>query len=467
MLEIYITHHEEMNSTKETSSVAGKSKQGGETQTERPQVQYLGIDRPWVEASIWTENMLMALENGVRGGKWFSLIDKVAKPKNLHSAWEKVRKNKGAAGVDQITIGKFEAKKIQYLAEIKVALEKEKYLPSAIRRKEIPKGGGKMRPLGIPVVKDRVVQAAIKHAIEPIFEKEFLQMSYGFRPGRGAKDALREVDKAIKEGYVWVMDADIQGYFDNIPHDMLMEKVERRISDGKLLKIIELFLKAKIMDEMNEWVPDKGTPQGGVLSPLLANIYLHDLDVVMAKAGFKMFRYADDFVVLTKDERSAREAYELVKAWTTEHGLTMHPDKTHIGNCMIEGQGFEFLGYRFESGKRQVRKKSMDKFKDKIRERTKRTCGMSLEKVIAGLNPVLKGWFEYFKHVHCWTFTSLDAWIRRRLRAILRQHEKRPGRGRTLKDHMRWPNKFFKAKNLFSLNDAWILNLHQSRSGNR
>jgi RNA-directed DNA polymerase len=259
----------------------------------------------------------------------------------------------------------------------------------------------------------------------------------------------------------------VQGYFDNIPHNKLMEKVERRISDGKLLRIIESYLTATIMEEMNEWVPDKGTPQGGVLSPLLANIYLHDLDVLMTHAGFKMFRYADDFVILTKNEESARQALELVRVWTSEHGLTMHPDKTHIGNCMIEGQGFEFLGYRFENGKRQVRKKSLDKFKDKVREKTKRAGGKSLNMVIESLNPMLRGWFEYFKHAHEWTFERLDGWIRRRLRAILRAQQKRPGRGKTLNDHMKWPNNFFKVKGLFSLKDAWICSLHQSRCGNR
>lgn len=465
MLKINI-RNKDMENTKGTPLVAEKPIQG-EERKDKPQENPLRAKWPWIEASIWTDNMLMALESGVKGRKWFSLIDKVRKPSNLYNAWENVRKNKGAAGVDKITIDIFDKKRMQYLDEIKSDLERDTYIPLPIRRKYIPKGGGKMRPLGIPTVKDRIVQAAIKQAIEPIFEKEFLDMSFGFRPGKGAKDALREVDKAIKEGYVWVMDADIQGYFDNIPHDMLMEKVERRISDGKLLKIITSFLEAKIMEEMNEWIPDKGTPQGGVLSPLLANIYLHDLDVVMSNADFKMFRYADDFVILTKDEMSARKALELVKAWTSQHGLTMHPDKTHIGNCMIQGQGFEFLGYRFENGKRQVRKKSMDKLKDKIRENTRRTCGKSLAMVIESINPTLKGWFGYFKHANKRTFESLDGWIRRRLRAILRKQEKRPGRGRTLSDHKKWPNSFFKEKNLFSLQNAWILALHQSRCGNQ
>lgn len=421
----------------------------------------------WAEASIWTDNMLTALENGVKGGKWFSLIDKIYGTINLVGAWEKVRANKGAAGIDRVTVEKFGERLGHYLQEIQEDIKVRRYRPLAVRRRYISKGKGKMRPLGIPIVKDRVVQAAVKQAIEPIFEKEFVDMSYGFRPGRGAKDALKAVDEAIKEGYVWVVDADIQGYFDAISHELLMERVERRISDGRVLELIQSFLKANIMEEMNEWTPDRGTPQGGVLSPLLANIYLHDLDILMTEKGYKMFRYADDFVILTRDQASAGQALGIVKQWTEQNELTLHPEKTHIGNCMIEGQGFEFLGYRFESGNRTVRKKSMDKLKDAVRVKTKRTCGISIEMVIAGLNPMLRGWFEYFKHAHKWTFESLDGWIRRRLRTILRQHEKRPGRGRTLGDHMRWPNKYFKVKGLFSLKDAWSVSLCQSRCGNR
>jgi RNA-directed DNA polymerase len=420
----------------------------------------------FAETSIWSDNMLMALENGVKGDKWFSLIDKVYKRANLESAWKRVLKNKGAAGVDNITVTKFNKSAQKYILEIQEELKTGTYKPHAVKRVYIPKGGDKKkkRPLGIPVARDRLVQAAIKQAIEPIFEKEFLDMSYGFRPGKGAKDALREVDKAIKEGYIWVVDADIQGYFDAIPHDNLMRKVEEKISDGKLLSIIKSFLVAKIMEEMKGWIPDKGTPQGGVLSPLLANIYLHDLDVLITKAGIKMFRYADDYVALTKDENTARRALEMIRVWTLANGLTLHPEKTHVGNCTRKGEGFEFLGYRFECGTKQVRKKSLDKMKDKVREYTKRTCGVSMEMVATRLNPVLKGWFGYFKHAHKWTFTRLDGWIRRRLRAILRRQEKRPGRGKTYDDHKRWPNEYFRKLGIFSLEKAYVIaKANQSR----
>jgi len=445
-----------------------KSKQEAETRFKEPSREILELRQrwKWVERSIWTDKMLTALENGVKGGKWFSLIDKIVNEVNLYGAWERVSRNKGAAGIDKISIEKFNEKATFYLNEIKDQILSQTFTPNAVKRVYIPKGDGKTRPLGIPTVKDRVVQAAIKQAIEPIFEKEFLDMSYGFRPGRGAKDALRAVDNALKEGYTWVVDADIQGYFDNIPHDKLMKKVESKISDSKVLNLIESFLKANIMEEMNSWTPTQGTPQGGVLSPLLANIYLHDLDVLMTKKGFRMFRYADDFVILTQDESSAKQALEIIRTWVDEHGLTLHPEKTHLGNCALKGQGFEFLGYRFENGYRFVRKKSMKKLKGAIHDKTKRTCGMSLQMVIKRINPTLKGWFEYFKQAHKTTFADIDGHIRRRLRAILRAQEKRPGMGWTHDDHKKWPNKFFREVGLFSLEQAHAHFLSQSRCGN-
>lgn len=409
----------------------------------------------WVEASVWTDNMLTALESGVKGGKWFSLIDKIYKPKALHAAWRRVKANGGAAGVDRVSIRKFNLQAERHLLQLSKEIATGTFRPSGVKRVYIPKGQGKTRPLGIPVVRDRIVQGAIKQAIEPIFEKEFLNMSYGFRPGKGAKDALRQVDETIKAGYTWVVDADLQSYFDTIPHDRLMDKVEEKVADTRVLTMIRAFLEAKIMEEMGEWKPDRGTPQGGVLSPVLANIYLHDLDVLITQKGYKMVRYADDFVILTQSEESAKQALELVRTWTMQNGLELHPDKTHVGNCMIAGQGFEFLGYRFEGGRRQVRKKSMDKFKDKVRELTKRTCGIAITTVIARLKPILRGWYNYFKHAHHWTFGSIDGWIRRRLRSILRQQQKRPGRGRTKQDHIKWPNTYFANLGLYSMLQAW------------
>jgi RNA-directed DNA polymerase len=401
--------------------------------------------------------MLAALENGVQGGKWFSLIDKVYRAETLRAAWQRVKANGGAAGVDRQSVERFAARGEMYLEELSTALKKGTYRPQPVRRVEIPKGGGKFRPLGIPVVKDRIVQTALKFVLEPIFEREFLQMSYGFRPGLGCKDALREVDGLLKDGYTFVVDADLKSYFDTIPYAQLLERVEERVSDGRVLELIEAFLRQDIVREMERWTPTGGTPQGAVISPLLANLYLHPLDCQMQQQGYRMVRYADDFVVLCKSGEKAQAALEEVRSWVEQNGLSLNVDKTHVGDCRQEGQGFEFLGYRFEGGRRWVRKKSLKAFQDRIRMRTKRTRGESLAKIIAQLNPTLRGWFNYFKHAHPVTFRWMDAFVRRRLRAILRKQEKRPAMGICRDDHQRWPNTFFAAQGLFTMHAAWKL----------
>jgi RNA-directed DNA polymerase len=395
--------------------------------------------------------MMAALDNGVKGGKWFSLIDKAIRPATLEIAWRKVAANDGAGGVDGLSIERFTARSELYLRELGESLRERRYRPSPVKRVEIPKGDGKTRPLGIPTVKDRIVQTALKMTIEPVFEVEFREGSYGFRPGRGCKDALREVDRLVKEGYTHVVDADLKSYFDSIPHERLMARVEEKISDGAILSLIEGFLGQDIMTEMAAWRPTAGTPQGAVLSPLLANLYLHPLDLLMEARGRKMVRYADDFVILCRTEEEARAALSETEAWTAANGLLLHPDKTRIGDCRQWGQGFEFLGYRFEAGRRFVRKKSLKAFRAKVRERTKRTRGDALARIVADLTPMLRGWFEYFKHAAPSQFKTLDGFIRRRLRAILRKQEKRPGFGRCLNDQQRWPNAFFANLGLFTL----------------
>jgi len=440
------------STTKQSESqapvVPERATQGAETR---------GRDWSWVEASVWSERMLAALENGVQGGKWFSLIDKVYRAETLRAAWQRVKANGGAAGVDRQSVERFAARGEMYLEELSTALKKGTYRPQPVRRVEIPKGGGKFRPLGIPVVKDRIVQTALKFVLEPIFEREFLQMSYGFRPGLGCKDALREVEGLLKDGYTFVVDADLKSYFDTIPYAQLLERVEERVSDGRVLELIEAFLKQDIVREMERWTPTGGTPQGAVISPLLANLYLHPLDCQMQQQGYRMVRYADDFVVLCKSGEKAQAALEEVRSWVEQNGLSLNVDKTHVGDCRQEGQGFEFLGYRFEGGRRWVRKKSLKAFQDRIRMRTKRTRGESLAKIIAQLNPTLRGWFNYFKHAHPVTFRWMDAFVRRRLRAILRKQEKRPGMGICRDDHQRWPNTFFAAQGLFTMHAAWKL----------
>jgi len=429
-------------------AVPEKAKQGADPQPR---------DWSWVEATIWTERMLAALDNGVKGSKWFSLIDKVMRAETLRLAWEKVARNKGAAGVDGQSVEKFAARAADYLGELEVALKNGTYRPQAVKRVEIPKGAGQTRPLGIPAVKDRIVQTALKRVIEPIFEREFHDTSYGFRPGRGCKDALREVDRLIKEGYTHVVDADLKSYFDSIPHVRLLERVEERISDGRILDLIRAYLAQDIIHGLERWTPPGGTPQGAVISPLLANIYLHPLDGLMQVKGFWMVRYADDFVILCRTAEEARVALDEVRVWTEENGLTLHPDKTHIGDCRLPGQGFDFLGYHFEAGQRWVRKKSLKALKDRLRAKTKRTRGVSLQSIIGEINPTLKGWFGYFKHAHPLEHKRLDGFIRRRLRALLRKQEKRPGFGRCQADHVRWPNAFFAVQGLFTLTGAHAL----------
>jgi RNA-directed DNA polymerase len=415
--------------------------------------------------------MVSALVNGVKGGKWYSLMDKLIRPATLEAAWRKVARNHGAAGVDGQSIERFAVQAERYLQELQAVLKEGSYRPCPVKRVEIPKGDGRTRPLGIPTVKslpqakagDRIVQTALKMVIEPIFEVQFRPGSYGFRPGRSCKDALREVDRLLKAGFTWVVDADLKSYFDTIPHDRLMTLVASAISDGAVLSLVESFLQQDIMKDMARWTPTTGTPQepapglnrGAVISPLLANLYLHPLDLLMEESGCRMVRYADDFVILCRTEEEALTALRQVEAWVAANGLTLHPDKTWVGDSRQPGQGFDFLGYRFEAGRRLVRKKSLKALRDKVRGMTSRSRGDSLERIITDLNPMLRGWFGYFQHATPALFGVLDGFVRRRLRAILRKQEKRPGIGRCQADHRRWPNAFFAAQGLFTLQAAF------------
>ena len=403
----------------------------------------------WTEQSVWTDRMLTALETGVKGGRWHSLIDKVYDEANLFWSFTKVAQNKGAAGVDHVTIDQFAKGLAPRLKRLTKTLAEGSYQPHEVRRVWIDKPGtNEKRPLGIPTVRDRVVQTALRNVIEPIFERDFAEHSYGFRPGRGCKDALRRVDQLIKTGYRYVVDADLKSYFDTIPHEGLLELVSRKISDSRVLALIALFLKQGVMDGLDRWTPNEGSPQGAVISPLLSNIYLDPLDHLMAGAGFQMVRYADDFVILCRDRDTAERALQRVREWTASAGLTLHPEKTVIVDA--EQEGFDFLGYHFQSEQRWPRKKSLRKLKDTIRAKTKRANGHSLETIINDVNRTLRGWFEYFKHSHRYTFSALDGWIRMRLRSILRKRLGLKGRGRG-RDHHRWPNAFFARAGLFSL----------------
>jgi RNA-directed DNA polymerase len=408
----------------------------------------------WTAPAVWTERMLEALEKGVKGGIWFSLIDKVYSMRNLRAAFEKVRANRGAAGVDHQTIEMFETNLETNLKRLSEELAEGRYSPQALRRHWIPKpGSSEKRPLGIPVVRDRVAETALRHVLEPIFERDFAEHSYGFRPGRGCKDALRRVCQLLKAGYTWVVDADLQRYFDTIPHDKLLGEVKRKVADSRVLDLVEAMLKQGVMDGLAYWEPREGTPQGAVISPLLSNIYLDPLDHEMASRGYEMVRYADDLVILCRSEAEARRALADLQEWTANAGLRLHPEKTKIVDATQRG-GFDFLGYHFERGYRWPRSKSVAKLRATIRSKTGRNQGKSLKVIIETVNQTLRGWFEYFKHSHRPTFPPLDQWIRMRLRSILRRRRKGKGRARG-HDHVRWPNAFFAERGLFSLSGAY------------
>ena len=428
------------------STVSEKTRQ--ETETQSP------YKWQWVEAAVWTERMLTALVNGVKGGKWFSLMDKIYAERTLHRAWQRVKSNKGAAGIDRISIERFEGQAVQYLQELQQQLKAGTYQPQAVKRVNIPKAGGGTRPLGIPTVKDRVVQMAIKLVIEPIFEQTFRDSSHGFRPERGCKDALREVDTWLKAGYNWVVDADIKGYFDNISHELMMNKVEHYIADKAVLSLLNAYLKQDIMIDGESWKANKGTPQGAVLSPLLANIYLNELDYLIGEK-YRMVRYADDFIILTTSEADAEQALLEVRQWMGKHHLELHPEKTKIVNETDDPNGFDFLGYTFKRGMRLVRKKSYMAMRDKIRLYTRRSQGTGITTVIEKLNPILRGWFNYFKHVKNSELKAMDGFVRRRLRSILRKYQKKGGgTGRNVLDHQHWTNAYFASMGLFTMYEA-------------
>ena len=418
----------------------------------------------WVETEVWTERMLATLETGIEGGKWFRLIDKVWSPKNLASALEKVVAKGGSAGIDKQSARQIEVHKDQTIRELEQELRASQYQPQAVKRVWIPKpGSNEKRPLGVPTLRDRIVQGALLQVIEPIYERDFALPSYGFRPGKGCKDALRRVDELLKGGSHWVVDADLKAYFDTIPQERLMDRVREKIADGRVLMLLEQMLQAGVMDSVKGWQPtEQGTPQGAVVSPLLSNIYLDGLDWQMAKGGFEMVRYADDFIVLCSSQQQAQEALERVRRWVEENGLSLHPIKTRLVDAS-QGGGFDFLGYHFERGMKWPRKKSMDKLKDTIRSKTRRTDGRSLKAICEDLNRTLRGWFGYFKHSKANVFESVDGYTRGRLRSILRKRVAKSGRGRG-SDHHRWPNAYFSTMGLFSLRQAHQVACQSSRS---
>lgn len=380
-----------------------------------------------------------------RKRKWYSLIDKVYALPNLQRAWQQVLDNGGAAGADGMTLGKFRENVEERLEQLSADLHNKTYRPKPVRRVYIPKAGGGQRPLGIPSVRDRIVQHALLQVLGPLFEAKFSSRSHGFRPGRGCATALWVVDRAVKHGYEWVVDADIEAFFDSVDHGKLIAALGEEIADGSVLNLITRILKAGVcLPETSQVEPTElGTPQGGPLSPLLANVYLHGFDERLAQAGYGLVRYADDFVVFARSEGEATAALGLAReVLEGELGLTLHPEKTRVVSVI---QGFEFLGFRYfrdpktEQLRKEVSRMSARRFREAIRQHTPRLKNQRkpkrrtlkaarlgknqrLREMLRRLNRYLRGWHWYFKAV--WSpyetpFRNFDMFVRRRLRTAI------------------------------------------------
>jgi group II intron reverse transcriptase/maturase len=359
-------------------------------------------------------------EKAVKKRKWYSLYDKVYAPKNLEWAWEKVRSNKGAGGIDRQSIADFEKGKEQHLRELHRLLKEKRYKPLSLRRVYIPKGNGEKRPLGIPAIRDRVVQQALLNILEPIFEPTFHEHSYGFRPNRSTHTALGHVVTSMQEGKEWVLEIDIRKYFDTVDHELLLDAVNEEVSDGSVLLLTRMFLKSGVMEEGVGWTAtEEGTPQGGVISPLLANIYLNRFDWEMAKRGHDMVRYADDGVVLCASREEAERALaDVRKMLEGKLHLQLHPEKTRI---VYHKEGsFDFVGFLVHRRYLWPRIKTLTRFKEKVRLATRRQQGRNVQEVIRLLNPILRGFGNYYRQTNAkGLFQKLDEWIRMRLRCFM------------------------------------------------
>jgi len=362
----------------------------------------------------------------MRAQKAHSLISQVYDPRNLTRAWEKVKENKGAGGVDGMTIARFEQERDHYLAVLHVKLKDGSYRPRPVLRVEIDKPGSTAkRPLGIPTVMDRVCQQALVQILEPIFEPTFSEVSFGFRPGRSTHMAMRRIWKQLQAGSTWVVDADIVDFFGTLSHDVLVDRVADRVADGKVLGLVRQMLTAGVLQDGRFEPTVAGTPQGGVASPLLSNIYLHVFDEKMVQAGFALTRYADDWLAVCCSRQEAERALASARAALEELGLRLHPDKTRIVHIT---QGFEFLGYKIGRGKGLDYKtgkpslyaipsdRSIRRFKDKVRAVTNRRNPKTLEAMLDELNPVVRGWGTYYQRAHVrGLFHRLNGWIVRRV----------------------------------------------------
>jgi len=363
----------------------------------------------------------------------------------MRRAFQAVKRNRGAAGVDKVDIRSFEANLDDNLAALMFDLKhKGCYHAAPLRRAYIPKGEGKLRPLGIPTVRDRVAQEVVHSLLEPVFEPHFSECLFGFRPGRNAHQAIEAVLAAHRARYRWVVDADIQAFFDNIPHDLIINRVAERVADGNILRILREFLSAGVTEDFSLHPTLSGTPQGGVISPLLANIVLDILDQRLTQSGLRFVRYADDFVVLCRSHAQAKQALDFVdNVLRCELGLSLSPTKTKITTFQ---KGFDFLGFHLTRRRASIRLKSIEKFKERVRALTVRCHNFSQE-TIQALNRVLIGYARYFAAPFATVrnqFALLDHWIRARLRAM---KFKRISRG----DNRRWLSKRLSRMGLVSL----------------
>ena len=367
--------------------------------------------------------------------KVHSLIDKVYKRKNLEMAWEKVKENRGSGGVDGQTLDAFEAQLNQQLDRLHRELKEDTYHPLPVRQHPIQKRDkpGEYRILGIPAVYDRVCQQALLNRLEPIFEPIFDDASFGYRRGRSTKDALRRVWKEIIGGSEWIVDADLRDFFGSVDHEKLLTLVAQRVADGRVLCLIKAMLKAGSYGQGQLFPTERGTPQGGVVSPLLSNILLTPFDREMRLRGYQLTRYADDWVITCKSAAEARAAVEAARRILKQLGVELHPQKTRIVHVRY---GFEFLGYKIKRGYKKLRlpegkirsgtragalyaypkAKSISRFMDQVRKRTRRNVPLTAQELIENLNPLIRGWGEYYKRAHVRTlFHRLDGWIRRRI----------------------------------------------------
>src|SRR6516225_8583193 len=367
--------------------------------------------------------------------KVHSLIDKVYKRKNLEMAWEKVKENRGSGGVDGQSLTAFEAQLNQQLDRLHRELKEDAYRPLPVRQHPIPKRDkpGEYRMLGIPAIYDRVCQQALLNRLEPIFEPVFDDANFGYRRGRSTKDALRKIWKEIQSGSEWIVDADLRDFFGSVDHEKLLTLVAQRVADGRVLRLIKAMLKAGSYGKGRFFPSERGTPQGGVVSPVLSNVLLTPFDREMRLRGYQLTRYADDWVITCKSAAEARAAVEAARRILKQLGVELHPQKTRIVHVRY---GFEFLGYKIKRGKRkhylpeskirsQARQgalyaypkaKSISRFMDQVRKRTRRNVPLTTQELIENLNPLIRGWGEYYKRAHVRTlFHRLDGWIRRRI----------------------------------------------------